>query len=92
MGVATKEQVAVAARLLALNLARDQIKYGELPLRDSEATMRVQVPYEEMQAIRRRGIQSLAWCWGPEMIYTRSGKGSPHLECPECRVSGLSMT
>ena len=64
MEVATKEQVAEAARLLAMNLAHYQIKYGDLPLHDFEAMIRAQVPDEEMQAILSRGMESLVGVLG----------------------------
>ena len=64
MGVATKEQVAEAARLLAMNLAHYQLRYGELPLRDFEAMMRAQAPDEEMQAILARGVEALVGVLG----------------------------
>ena len=64
MGVATKEQVSEAARLLALNLAHYQLKYGELPLGDFEAMMKTEAPDQEMQAILSRGMESLVGVLG----------------------------
>ena len=64
VGGATKEQVAEAARLLAMNLAHYQLKYGDLPIGDFEAMIRAQVPDEEMQAILSRGMESLVGVLG----------------------------
>ena len=60
----TKEQIAEAARLLALNLAHYQLKYGALPLDGFLEMMKAEVPDENMAEILIEGMQNLVGVLG----------------------------
>ena len=55
---ATKEQVAESARLLALNLAHYQAKYGEIPLEESLAMQDMTEPNEAQAKLLTDGMQN----------------------------------
>jgi hypothetical protein len=61
---ATKEQVAECARLLALNLAHYQSKYGDLPLEETLATLETEVPNEDQVDFLAKGMENLVGVLG----------------------------
>lgn len=61
---ANKEQLAECARLLALNLAHYQGKYGEIPLEDTLAIISAETPNEEQAALLRDGMEILVGLLG----------------------------
>jgi hypothetical protein len=61
---ATKEDLAECARLLALNLAHYQGKYGELPLDETLAMANAVEPNEEQAALLRDGMEILVGVLG----------------------------
>jgi len=54
---ATREQLAECARLLALNLAHYQAKYGELPLDETLVVINAAEPNEEQAVLLRDGMK-----------------------------------
>lgn len=60
----TKEQLAECARLLALNLAHYQGKYGEIPLDDTLAVLDATEPNEEQALMLRNGMEILVGLLG----------------------------
>ncbi len=61
---ATKEQVAECARLLALNLAHYQAKYGEMPLEDTLALVNMAEPNEAQVRLLTDGMQNFVGVLG----------------------------
>jgi hypothetical protein len=61
---ASKEQLAECARLLALNLAHYQGKYGEMPLDDTLAILDATEPNDEQAALLRDGMEILVGVLG----------------------------
>jgi hypothetical protein len=61
---ADKEQVAECARLLALNLAHYQGKYGELPLDETLALLTADEPNEDQARLLLIGMQNLVGVLG----------------------------
>ena len=61
---ADKEQVAECARLLALNLAHYQGKYGELPLDETLALLTADEPNEDQARLLVIGMQNLVGVLG----------------------------
>jgi hypothetical protein len=61
---ASKEQLAECARLLALNLAHYQGKYGEMPLEDTLAVLGATEPNEEQSVLLRDGMEVLVGVLG----------------------------
>lgn len=61
---ASKEQLAECARLLALNLAHYQGKYGEIPLDDTLAVLDATEPNEEQALMLRNGMEILVGLLG----------------------------
>ena len=59
MKLATKEDVLETARLLALNLAHYELKYGELPLDKVLATLTTDQPNNEQVELLNKGMQNL---------------------------------
>jgi hypothetical protein len=62
-----KEQPAECARLLALNLAHYQAKFGEISLEESLSTLDATEPNEEHAALLRDGMEVLARALGTAM-------------------------
>lgn len=60
----TKEQLAESARLLALNVAHYQIKYGEIPLDETLAMVSAAEPNEEQLKLLIRGMENLVGILG----------------------------
>jgi hypothetical protein len=56
---ASKEQIAECARLLALNLAHYQSKYGELPLEETLAIIDADEPNVEQVEMLANGMENL---------------------------------
>ena len=56
---ASKQDIAEAARLLALNLAHYQIKYGELPLDETLAMLDVVKPNSNQTEMLVKGMENL---------------------------------
>ena len=61
---ASKDQLAECARLLALNLAHYQGKYGEIPLDDTLAVLDATEPNEEQALMLRNGMEILVGLLG----------------------------
>lgn len=61
---ASKEQLAECARLIALNLAHYQSKYGELPLEETLAALGATEPNEEQALLLRNGMEVLVGVLG----------------------------
>jgi len=61
---ATKEQLAECARLLALNLAHYQGKFGELPLDETLAIINATEPNDEQAVLLRDGMEVLVGVLG----------------------------
>ncbi len=55
--IADKEQVAECARLLALNVAHYQMKYGELPLDETLAMIAMDKPNQEQLQLMSDGME-----------------------------------
>jgi len=70
---ATKEQVAECARLLALNLAHYQSKYGDLPLEETLAMADVDEPNNDQAVLLAHGMENLVGVLG----IVCSGLGEP---------------
>lgn len=60
----TKEQLAESARLLALNVAHYQIKYGEIPLDETLAMVGAAEPNEAQLKLLVRGMENLVGVLG----------------------------
>jgi hypothetical protein len=61
---ASKEQLAECARLLALNLAHYQGKFGEMPLGDTLAILGTNEPNDEQGVLLRDGMEILVGLLG----------------------------
>ena len=61
---ASKEQLAECARLLALNLAHYQGKFGELPLDETLAIINATEPNDEQAVLLRDGMEVLVGVLG----------------------------
>ena len=61
---ASKEQLAECARLLALNLAHYQGRFGEIPLEDTVAILDATEPNEEQEVLLRDGMEILVGLLG----------------------------
>lgn len=61
---ATKDDLAECARLLALNLAHYQGKYGEMPLDDTLAVIDATEPNDEQAVLLRDGMEILVGVLG----------------------------
>jgi hypothetical protein len=64
---ASKEDLAECARLLALNVAHYQGKFGEIPLEETLATLEATEPNEEQAALLRDGMEILVGVLGTAM-------------------------
>ncbi len=70
---ASKDQIAECARLLALNLAHYQSKYGDLPLEETLAMSDVDEPNVEQVEMLAHGMENLVGVLGTVC----SGLGEP---------------
>jgi hypothetical protein len=61
---ASKEQLAECARLLALNLAHYQGRFGEIPLEDTLAALGATEPNDEQAVWLRDGMEILVGLLG----------------------------
>jgi len=61
---ATKKDLAECARLLALNLAHYQGKFGEVPLEDTLAILDATEPNDEQAVLLRDGMEILVGVLG----------------------------
>ena len=61
---ATKEQVAECARLLAINLAHYQSKFGDLPLDETLAMIDIEVPNDAHADMLAKGMENLVGVLG----------------------------
>ena len=61
---ASKEQLAECARLLALNLAHYQGRFGEIPLEDTLAVLDATEPNDEQEVLLRDGMEVLVGVLG----------------------------
>lgn len=59
MKLVTKEDVLEAARLLALNLAHYELKYGELPIEEVLAAISTEQPNDVQVELLNKGMQNL---------------------------------
>ena len=62
--VATKEDLAECARLLAINIAHYQSKYGQLPLDESLAMAYADKPNQAQLDLMARGLETLVGVLG----------------------------
>src|ERR1035437_5146349 len=69
----SKEDIAECARLLALNVAHYQMKYGELPLDETLAMIGMTKPNEEQLQLITDGMEILVGVLGSVV----SGLGEP---------------
>ena len=60
----SKEEIAETARLLAMNLAHYQYKYGELPLEETLAMLGMEKPNEEQVKLLADGMEILVGVLG----------------------------
>ena len=56
---ASKQDIAEAARLLAVNLAHYKMKYGELPLDETLAMIAIEKPNAEQTEMLVNGMENL---------------------------------
>ncbi|MBU1397045.1 MAG: hypothetical protein KKE84_13030 [Gammaproteobacteria bacterium] len=68
---ASKEQLAECARLLALNLAHYQGRFGEIALEDTLATLDATEPNDEQEVLLKDGMEILVGLLGGVL----SGRG-----------------
>ncbi len=61
---ASKEQIAECARLLALNLAHYQSKFGELPLEETLAMIDTGVPNDDQAILPLTAWRTWLVLWG----------------------------
>ena len=61
---ASKEQLAECARLLALNLAHYQGRFGEMPLEDTLAILDATEPNDKQEMLLRDGMEILVGLLG----------------------------
>jgi hypothetical protein len=61
---ASKDQIAECARLLALNLAHYQSKYGDLPLDETLAMVDADEPNDEQTVMLANGMENLVGVLG----------------------------
>lgn len=61
---ASKEQLAECARLLALNLAHYQGKFGEIPLEDTLAIIGAETPNDDQAVLLKDGMEILVGLLG----------------------------
>jgi hypothetical protein len=61
---ATKEQIAECARLLALNVAHYQMKYGDLPLEETLAMIDADEPNDDQAELLAHGMENLVGVLG----------------------------
>ncbi|MBU1691620.1 MAG: hypothetical protein KKD65_12915 [Gammaproteobacteria bacterium] len=61
---ATKEQLAECARLLALNVAHYQGKFGEVPLEETLALLDAEEPSEDQAKLLTVGMENLVGVLG----------------------------
>jgi hypothetical protein len=64
IGESSKEELAECARVLALNVAHYQAKFGELPLEDTLAILDATEPNDEQAAILRDGMEIIVGLLG----------------------------
>lgn len=70
---AAKEQLAECARLLALNVAHYQVKFGEVPLEETLAMLDAEEPNEDQAKLLTVGMETLVGVLGNVC----SGLGEP---------------
>ena len=70
-----KEDVAEAARLLALNVAHYQLRYGALPLENFADMLRTETIDEETAKILSAGMQNLVGALGQVTGLADDGAG-----------------
>ena len=68
---ASKEQLAECARLLALNLAHYQGRFGEMPLRSTGCNPRCPEPNDDQKLLLRTAWKFSWGCW----VHVLSGLG-----------------
>ncbi|OGS94074.1 MAG: hypothetical protein A3H31_03170 [Gallionellales bacterium RIFCSPLOWO2_02_FULL_57_47] len=64
----SKEDIAEAARLLALNVAHYQSKYGELPLDETLAMIGMSKPNEEQLQLMTAGMEIFVGVLGSVVV------------------------
>ena len=70
---ASKDQIAECARLLVLNLAHYQSKFGDLPLEETLAMIDADVPNVRPSQIARSRHRELGWCVGNSLQWAGRG-------------------
>jgi hypothetical protein len=63
-GIAIRDQLAETARLLALNLAHYQLRFGEAPLEHFEERLRTQTMDPETARLGAKGMENLLDVFG----------------------------
>ncbi len=61
---ASKDQIAECARLLALNVAHYQMKYGNLPLEETLAMIDADEPNDDQAKLLAHGMENLVGVLG----------------------------
>ncbi len=61
---ASKDQIAECARLLALNVAHYQMKYGDLPLEETLAMIDADEPNDDQAKLLANGMENLVGVLG----------------------------
>lgn len=67
MKLATIEDVLETARLLAMNLAHYELKFGEMPLDEVLSCLTTEQPNDEQVALLNRGMQNLVGMLGNQI-------------------------
>ena len=62
--VASKEDLAECARLLALNVAHYESKYGQLPLDETLAMLEAEEPNQEQLELMTKGMETMVGVLG----------------------------
>jgi hypothetical protein len=70
----SKEAVAECARLLAMNLAHYEMRYGALPLDDTLAALSASEPNEDQAELLTRGMENLVGLLGNVLSGLGEGK------------------
>lgn len=62
--IASKEDLAECARLLAMNLAHYESKYGELPLDETLSMLNADAPNQDQADLMAKGMETLVGVLG----------------------------
>ena len=67
LGIASKQDLAECARLLSINLAHYEIKYGALPLAETLEALNAEVPNDSQLKMLEKGMENLVGLLGSLM-------------------------